>query len=218
MNLTAKQKAWFDNMRREWAEIMKPFDELSPSPLFPPVPHLDDKHMLHAQLIPDREFLLTDCLPKNSVVAEVGTQEGYFARKIFDNSMPREFHIIDIDLSHFRKKALIAETEQIIAHEGDSSTILAEFPDASFDWIYIDADHSYEGVRKDIEVAKNKVRESGMLVFNDYIYWSHLECYPYGVAQAVNELCINENWEIIYLALHPLFYNDVVIRKCGVVE
>lgn len=41
--------------------------------------------------------------------------------------------------------------------------------------IYIDADHSYEGVKKDISVACRKVKHDGILIFNDYIYWSYLD-------------------------------------------
>jgi hypothetical protein len=34
-----------------------------------------------------------------------------------------------------------------------------------------------------------------------------------GVVQAVKEFCLAEDWELLYLALHPEMYGDVVLRK-----
>ncbi|MEG4319899.1 MULTISPECIES: hypothetical protein [unclassified Microcoleus] len=52
-----------------------------------------------------------------------------------------------------------------------------------------------------------------MMVFNDYTNWSVCEIMPYGVAKAVNEFCIANNWEIVFLALHSLGYHDIAIKK-----
>jgi predicted O-methyltransferase YrrM len=98
-------------------------------------------------------------------------------------------------------------------HKADSVDALQQFSDSHFDWIYIDADHSYEGVRRDLGVAKMKVKRDGLLVLNDHIFWSHREFMAYGVVQAVNELCLSDDWEFAYLALHPEMYGDVVLRK-----
>jgi hypothetical protein len=35
----------------------------------------------------------------------------------------------------------------------------------------------------------------------------------YGVVQSVNELALTEEWEFVYLALHPEMACDVVLRK-----
>ena len=75
------------------------------------------------------------------------------------------------------------------------------------------ANHSYEGVRRDIQAAKAKVKPDGLLAFNDYVFWSHRELMPYGVIQAVNEFCLAENWEFVYFALSPEAVNDVVVRR-----
>ena len=52
-----------------------------------------------------------------------------------------------------------------------------------------------------------------MRVFNDYTNWSVCELMPYGVAKAVNEFCIANNWEIVFFAFQALGYHDVVIGK-----
>ena len=105
------------------------------------------------------------------------------------------------------------ENGTIELHEGDSSTILSSFPDEYFDWIYIDADHAYEGVCKDIQQGYTKVKPDGMIVFNDYTNWSVCEIIPYGVTKAANEFCIANDWEVVFLALQSLGYHDIAIRK-----
>ena len=57
-------------------------------------------------------------------------------------------------------------------HESDSVTALHAFPDKYFDWIFIDGDHSYGGVRRDTDIAKVKIKPGGLLVFDDYIFKS----------------------------------------------
>jgi len=46
------------------------------------------------------------------------------------------------------------------------------FPDGYFDWIYIDADHSYSAMSNDAAVCASKLRPGGFLVFN---YFAHIE-------------------------------------------
>ena len=57
-----------------------------------------------------------------------------------------------------------------------------EVPDASQDFVFIDADHSYEAVVADIDAWQPKVKPGGILCGHDY---GHVR-FP-GVAQAVDE-------------------------------
>jgi hypothetical protein len=70
-------------------------------------------------------------------------------------------------------------------------------------------------VKRDIEISKKKIRHDGYLIFNDYTYWSPLECMKYGVIEAVNELCAEEDWEVLFFSLNPRLYCDVAIRRRG---
>ncbi|MBD0341491.1 MAG: class I SAM-dependent methyltransferase, partial [Microcoleus sp. Co-bin12] len=135
---------------------------------------------------------------------------------------PKKLHLIEYNFDLFKseisKKQIIRvqegiENGTVELHEGDSSTSLRGFPDEYFDWIYIDADHGYQGVCKDIQQGYTKVKAEGMMVFNDYTNWSVCEVMPYGVAKAVNEFCIANNWEIVFFAFQSLGYHDVAIRK-----
>jgi hypothetical protein len=65
------------------------------------------------------------------------------------------------------------------------STQAAQFaPDASYDFVFIDADHSYQGCKADIEAWARKVKPGGWLAGHDY---ENGEYPKFGVTQAVNE-------------------------------
>jgi spermidine synthase len=182
---------------------------------FTPPPMLEPRHLEGCRVLADRDTMIREHLPKYGVVAEVGVAGGGNARTILEGAKPRELHLIDLDLSilqrHLIEPALNDGTARL--YESDSFAALASFPDKYFDWIYIDGDHTYPGVKRDIEQAKRTVKPDGLLVFNDYIIFSHLEFTKYGVVHAVNELCVAEDWALRYVALNPQMYCDVVLAR-----
>jgi hypothetical protein len=205
---------WVESLRSRWLAVVRPFDE-DVEYAFTLAPMLEPKHVERCRVLASREFMVQECLPRNAVVAEVGTYRGHFARLILSGAQPRELHLIDRDLASLEREPLadaIADG-RVHLHEGDSATTLASFPDHFFDWIYIDADHTYAGVKRDTEQAKAKVRRDGLLVFNDYVFWSHAELMEYGVVHAVNELCLNDGWELRYFALDTQMYCDVAVGR-----
>ena len=183
-------------------------------PYIDSAPELREKHIKDCRFIVNRLELIGR-MRSDAVVCEVGTASGYFAKQIVERTSPREFHIIDRDMSLFDEQyfSTLIKAGRVILHEGDSSKTLMGFSDRYFDWIYIDADHRYEGVARDIKAAHRKVKEKGFLIFNDYTTWSPREVEKYGVMKAVNEFCIREGWELIYFALQSSGYFDVAIRK-----
>lgn len=96
---------------------------------------------------------------------------------------------------------------------GDSALVLRGFPDAHFDFIYVDGDHSYAGVRRDLAVANRKIKPGGHIVLNDYTMADPIWNAPYGVIRATNEFCLREGWEIIFFALEPRMFCDVALRR-----
>jgi hypothetical protein len=158
-----------------------------------------------------------ESLPKGGVVGEVGTQTGHFANHIFTVAQPGKLHLFDLSMEWFDTTLLVEPIRRgsVEIHLGDSSTELGKFPPEHFDWLYIDGDHSYVGVKKDIAQAVRRVKRDGLLVFNDYTTWSPLEACNYGVLKAVNELVNSGEWEFVYLALHPWGYHDAALRRRG---
>jgi hypothetical protein len=158
-----------------------------------------------------------ESLPKGGVIGEVGTQTGRFADFIYCTAQPQELHLFDLTLEFFDSNLLVEPIRdgRVQIHLGDSSQELGKFPDEHFDWLYIDGDHSYDGVKRDISEAIRTVKRNGVLVFNDYTTWSPLEVCNYGVLKAVNELVDSGEWDFLYFALHPWGYHDVALHRRG---
>lgn len=156
-----------------------------------------------------------ESLPKGGIVGEVGTQTGHFADHIYKTTKPEKLHLFDLSLEWFDKSVLVDPIRRgdVEIHLGDSSTELNKFPKEHFDWLYIDGDHSYSGIQKDIAAAVQRVKRDGILVFNDYTVWSPLEVCNYGVLKAINELVNAGEWEFVYMAMHPWGYHDVALRR-----
>lgn len=171
---------------------------------------LSPEHLHNCFVVPDR-FALLDHLPKGSVVAEVGVLFGEFSDAILERTQPSQLHLIDI--ANKWGDRFDDQGSRVISHIGDSADTLAQFADEYFDWIYIDADHRYAGVKRDAQVAMKKVKANGRLVFNDYSIFDPNLGAAYGVAKAIHELCINDGWQMTCLALHRYGLFDVVLQR-----
>ncbi|WP_439493883.1 class I SAM-dependent methyltransferase [Bosea sp. (in: a-proteobacteria)] len=156
-----------------------------------------------------REAMLP-LLPMGGVVAELGTYRGDFARSIIRLNRPAALHLIDIDYSTFEATGLDAKA--VTRHVGYTNETIATFPDAHFDWIYIDADHSYAGCLRDAKAAAAKVRPGGYLVFNDF---AHIDPWlgRYGVQKAVSEFARMQRWPMAFFCYHPAALYDVAFRR-----
>jgi len=177
-------------------------------------PYLEERHLETCRVLPSR-FNILDRIPKGGVYVEVGTQTGSFAKEILRRLAPKKLHIIDIDYTPFDAAffAPLEQSGQVQLHQGDSSTILASFPDTTFDMIYVDGDHSYAGVVKDLQQSLRKIKPGGYIVCNDYTAYSPIERCKYGIYKAVNEFCLEHSFRIEMLGLHPWGYHDVALRK-----
>jgi predicted O-methyltransferase YrrM len=153
---------------------------------------------------------LLDELPHGGVVAELGTDKGDFARQIVARSRPRELHLIDIDYSQFDPAGL-AEP-QVRRHRGLAHEVIATFPDNTFDWVYIDADHSHAGALTDARAAAPKIMPGGFMVFNDF---AHADPHGgrYGVHRAVVDFAIESGWPFRFFAYEVLALYDVALGK-----
>jgi hypothetical protein len=174
---------------------------------------LTQEYLSNCKVVCDRAELLRN-IPKGGIVGEIGTWKGEFARTIIDIVDPDQLHVFDLDFSRFNLDNFPENAKNKISfHQGDSSKMLSKLADHYFDWIYIDGDHSFEGVTKDIEQAVLKVKSNGYIVFNDYTIYSALEKTQYGVMRAVNHLCLEHDYEICLFALSICDYPDVALRK-----
>ncbi|HTI81419.1 MAG TPA: class I SAM-dependent methyltransferase [Acetobacteraceae bacterium] len=170
--------------------------------------------LAHCRMLSNREELI-DEMPDHGHVVEVGTQTGQFAHFILSRRPNVRLFTIDMDYSQFARESLqpFIQTARLTTIEGISWEELARFPEGFFSWIYVDASHALENVRRDLAVARTRVAVGGYVVCNDYTIWSPFEATPYGVMPAVNELVAQHDFDVTHFALHPFGYHDIALRR-----
>ena len=188
---------------------------------------LPEQLVKNCALVSDRYHLLKH-LPINGKGIEIGVLGGDWSEHLLNVTQPEELVLVDTynsnDYSHqkrftkknheeFIKNRFALHKEKVKVIKGCSWDVLATFPPNYFDWIYIDAAHDYASVKKDIDQALRTLRPNGYIVMNDYIMYDHFTKEDYGVVQATNEFMIANNFEMLYFALHPSMFCDVVIKR-----
>jgi hypothetical protein len=78
---------------------------------------------------------------------------------------------------------------------------LQQFPEAYFDWLYIDTDHSFATTARELEIAMHKVKPSGRIMGHDFCIGNVVTPVVYGVVQACNKFCVDHGWRYEYLTL-----------------
>lgn len=165
------------------------------------------------KILENRNDLL-NTMDKNLVVCEIGVFKGDFSKIMLDILSPKELHLIDtfngmmcsgdkdgnditwtnLDEEYLNVTNMFSNNDNVYIHKGFSTDILNGFENNYFDMIYIDGDHSYEGVKSDLKLSFSKVKDGGLICGHDYIS-SKFE----DVVRAVDEFCDDHNLEIKYL-------------------
>lgn len=201
--------------------------------LSPPVP-LGQEHVAGARLFANRNLMIASFAPRSDLrFAEIGVAYGDFSQVVLDLLAPAIFDAYD--LFSFQEipetaKRLGGKSHAVFYADrfrgevnsgrmrlfvGDSSRELQKVSDGFYDMIYIDGDHSYEGVKRDTDEALEKLRPDGILIFNDYTMYDHIAHSPYGIVHVVNDLCVAHGWHITHLALHNQMFCDVALQRQG---
>ena len=140
-----------------------------------------------------RRRIVARFLPKQAVGAEIGVFKGDFSQSILDVLQPQKLYLIDPwivnddprvanswygpnsgnDMPSIMQDVVSRFQTQIDAGivevmRGASEERLQEIGNQSLDFAYVDGDHSYEGVKKDLFICHDKVRAGGFLVLDDY--------------------------------------------------
>jgi hypothetical protein len=167
-----------------------------------------------------REAFLRTCqqyLPKESKCVEIGVLDGDFSAQILDVLKPAELILIDPfitneDLNYgaeFQYLPTVYSTEKqyenvlnrfrdeifsgkITVYRQYSYQATCRFPNEYFDFIYIDASHLYEDVKRDLDDWLPKLKQNGLICGHDMVPSS-----TFGVVKAVSEFYKEHNFELI---------------------
>lgn len=153
-------------------------------------------------------------LPQELVICEIGVFRGEFSQVILESISPKELHLIDLfdgmmcsgdkdgnniiwinlNEEYINLNNKFSPKKNIRLHKGKSVDILQNFHDGYFDMIYVDGDHSYDGVFTDLEIARFKVKKDGLICGHDYTQKKFPE-----VFNAVNDFCEKYGLNIKYI-------------------
>jgi len=149
---------------------------------------------------------------RGKVCAEIGVFRGDFSERILLLARPSRLHLIDrwkyeadatyeqslYGSSHASGQPAMdgvfnsvrerfdqeIQVRTVVLHRAPSEEAAAQFADDYFDWVYIDGNHLYEFVLRDLESYYPKVKQGGYIAGDDYGvegWWKD------GVTRAVEE-------------------------------
>jgi hypothetical protein len=160
--------------------------------------------------------VFSDVIKQNNfkTCVEVGIGYGFHAKEILDNTSVEKLYLVDpmryypndgfatdvLKYGGFEKlfkniklNLSVYEDRYTWYRKQSLSVTQEEIPDESIDAIFIDADHSYEAVSKDLPFWWKKLRPGGWLLGDDYNTF-----FP-GTIKAVNEFASNNKLQLEFL-------------------
>ena len=175
-------------------------------------------------------------VPRGGVCCEVGVFASDFSRQIAEFCDPVRLLLVDAfsgsllfsadehggnprtltrDELLANSAALANDRAGVEVHIGFSGHVLSSFADESLDFIYIDADHSYNAVKGDLAHAWRLVRPGGFIAGHDYSLSDkcvNADYYQYfGVKSAVDEFLAAHGRSLYGLALDG--YTSFMFQK-----
>lgn len=139
---------------------------------------------------------------------EVGAYRGDFSAEMISALQPVEHiavdqykwseHMISAPGPEFQNQQTLNTLAQQVSNRmqglghklirGSSVDVAMGFDDETLDVVYLDGDHTYDGVNFDIQAWLPKVKSGGYICGHDYCEGTTGGGYAYGVIDAVNEV------------------------------
>lgn len=181
-----------------------------------------------APVLHRRTRFIDTWVPKQSIGAEIGVHKGQFSRELMQVAQPSLLHLIDPWYMLGKEwKWAQGERSTVLAlcgvlrrfeddlvsgrvklHVGFSWEVLSGFPDAYFDWVYLDSSHAYEHTMRELAILALKVKPEGIITGDDW----RPDAHP-GLIRAVRDFVAREPFDL----LHASENGDLqwaIRRKC----
>ena len=154
------------------------------------------------------------------IICEVGVRHGHNFEKMIEHE-PQHGAAVDIwkdtgniaendkgysqkqlDAQYYDFKKRVGNKPNVRILRANSALASKFFVDDFFDFVYLDADHSYEGVHRDISLWYPKVKKDGFLLGDDFVNHKTRTGVKYGVMDAVNKFTTENNLSYFVFPKH----------------
>jgi hypothetical protein len=190
-------------------------------------------------VLPFERRRLLRYLPSKVPVAEIGVAQGEFSGQIRFICRPALLVLIDPWCSqdedtYFRDPNNVAQKAQDHRYQrvrgrfasqaaGRECRVLRQFseeaapsfPDGSFGWVYIDANHSYEQCLNDLRLWSRKVHDDGLICGHDFAAHAVARHSRFGVVEAVWTFVKETGFGLVALTLEPFPTYVIAKRPAG---
>jgi hypothetical protein len=203
---------------------------------------ISTKQLSNSKIYQSREEYVKS-LPNDIKYMEIGVAWGYYSELVCEHAKPREIVLVDPFNSDLKcwswrkfgecqcqnqKHELLFTPEtneqyikDLFAKYGNVRTLKGYAPDilpsseTGYDYVYIDMGNERVEIREVLKKLEPMVATGGVIGLNDYLIFDGvIENAEYGTYQSVNEfLHFNQNWEVDAIALHPVGFYDIYLRK-----
>lgn len=140
-------------------------------------------------------------VPAKGTIVEIGGEWGRSA-SIWCKGAKKDVAIITVDPfasdevfeAHIHNLMEAGFTSRTSIVQERSEVAYTSFNDDSIDLLFIDGDHTYEAVKRDLELWSPKVKSGGIILMHDMGKGSGAHYLHYEVARAVQEFAEGHTW------------------------
>lgn len=151
------------------------------------------------------EFLKNNYLKDNINILEIGVFEGSYSLKIYQTFLNSSLYLLDtwktndndfyysvrpntVENAFAVAKSRFENKDKVFFIIENSKIAHQKYNDNFFDWIYIDADHSYDAVKNDLQNWYPKLKNKGIMSGHDWDANPNMQEYNmFGVQKAITE-------------------------------
>jgi predicted O-methyltransferase YrrM len=183
--------------------------------------NLEAKHVEGSSIVESRLAML-GCLPKGKRCLELGVASGGFSQEIWRRLRPASLDLVDMWAGEryapgYEQVLKIFEHQvaagQVRVHRSSSVNYLHAQAPQSFDFIYIDTDHSYSTTYAELCASAKLISPGGYIAGHDYTVGNIVTPVVYGVIAAVNKFCLDQDFRLQYLTAESAGWNSFCLTR-----